>query len=392
MKTNKIFKNILSLLTLGLVVFSCSKPSEDPKEGQNLKALDLVVTSLKFEKAKNLKETNVSEFYEKLFITRTPARDKNKTKTDSETDNGYPAMFSIETADIVGDSIINIKLPFNSKFTNLTGKANATATITFKSAAQGVKLGETTINGTTADITFEIPTTELTKEKLSAASTKKVFRFTKPGATANDPISVKEYTVVLKFSETKSDKCEIKPDDFKFTVASNGINAINNFRAITGTTRAANSIVKAHYAAANTTTSNANDGTESKPFEFQLRIGKSTDTTNNGNDSENGELPKTTGATETTYFKADALKLPDGAYIEVGNTPYPASADSNVFACNSVNPITGNTKSINNGQNLRGNTDASTKKSEYKFTVVAQDGTTKKYYKLTINATAPTGT
>ncbi|BAV95131.1 hypothetical protein [Ichthyobacterium seriolicida] len=384
MKTNKIFKNILSLLTLGLVVFSCSKPSEDPREGQNLKALDLVVTSLKFEKAKNLKETNVSEFYEKLFITRTPARDKNKTKTDSETDNGYPAMFLIETADIVGDSIINIKLPFNSKFTNLTGKASATATITFKSAAQGVKLGETTINGTTADITFEVPITELTKEKLSAASTKKVFRFTKPGATANDPISVKEYTVVLKFSETKSDKCEIKPDDFKFTVAGTGVNVIANFRTLT-TARTANSIVKAHYVSPS---GGDKDGTEAKPFEFQLRIGKGSSSSSN-DDSANGELPETNGANATTYFKADALKLPDGAFIEIGDIPYPTSDTSNVFTCNSVNPITGNTKSTTDGQNLKGNAEGSTKKSEYKFTVVAQDGTTKKHYKLTINAQAP---
>ncbi|BAV94741.1 hypothetical protein [Ichthyobacterium seriolicida] len=175
----KIFKNLLSLLTLGLVVFSCNKPSEDPKADQNSKALELVVTSVKFEKAKNLKENNVSEFYEKLFITKTPARNKLASVDSTATTNGYPTEFTTVPADIVGDSIINIKLPYNSQFIDLTDKATATATITFKSAVEGIKLGETTIKGTTTDITFEIPTTELTKAKLTNAPFKKEMIFSK---------------------------------------------------------------------------------------------------------------------------------------------------------------------------------------------------------------------
>ncbi|BAV95137.1 hypothetical protein [Ichthyobacterium seriolicida] len=388
MKTNKIFKNTLSLLTLGLVVFSCSKPSEDPKTDQNSKALDLEVTSVKIEKAQNLnesKKTEVSEFYEKLFITKTPARDK-KLAAD-EGSNGYPDKFEAKDGDIKGDTIF-IKFPYNPNFVALSADMIIKTKVTFKSSVDvfledknGNKLP---IKGTEVELPVKVAARDLTKATLEAASTKQVFRFTKPGAIANDPISVKEYTVVLKFSDSKSDLCAIEPDAFGFKVGgTSNANLIASFRA----TKTTGDIVRAHYVAPN---SNDKDGTETRPFEFELRKAKSTASTPTPTDTTDGEL-KTTGVEATAYFKADALKLPDGAFIEIGDTPYPATANSNIFACNSVNPITGNTKSITNGQNLKGNADASSKKSEYKFTVVAQDGTTKKYYKLTINADAPTG-
>ncbi|BAV95135.1 hypothetical protein [Ichthyobacterium seriolicida] len=386
MKTNKIFKNTLSLLTLGLVVFSCNKPTEDPKADQNSKTLDLEVTSVKIEKAQNLNsgKTEVSELYEKLFITRTPARDK-KLAAD-EGSNGYPDKFEAKDGDIKGDTIF-IKFPYNPNFVALSTDIIIKAKVTFKSAVDvfledkdGKKLP---IKGTEAELPVKVAARDLTKATLEAASTKQVFRFTKPGAIANDPISVKEYTVVLKFSETKSQDCTIKPTDFGFKVASANFNLAASFRAITSTTRAANSIVKAHYVAPS---NGDKDGTEAKPFEFQLRIGQDSKDSES-DDSKYGELVKTNGATATTYFKADALILPNGAYIEVGKTACPTTENSGVFICDSVDPITGGT----NSQNLKGNAEGSTKKSEYKFTVVAQDGTTKKYYKLTINAAAPTG-
>ncbi|BAV95149.1 hypothetical protein [Ichthyobacterium seriolicida] len=200
-------------------------------------------------------------------------------------------------------------------------------------------------------------------------------------------VLVKKSFKVVFIHDTPSNNAIIEPDDFKFTVAASGINAIANFRTLT-TARTANSIVKAHYVAS--TDSDVKNGTETKPFEFQLRIGKSSDSNGTADDSANGELPKTNGATATTYFKADALKLPDGAFIEIGTTDC-AGSGSSPTTCDNVNPITGIKKT--NGAtgattDLKGA--ASNAKVEYKFTVVAQDGTTKKYYKLTINANAPT--
>ncbi|BAV94169.1 hypothetical protein [Ichthyobacterium seriolicida] len=63
---------------------------------------------MKIEKSKNLDDvgTEVSEFYERLFITRIPVRDKNKTKTDSEPDNRYPDKFETQTGDIKGDAFL----------------------------------------------------------------------------------------------------------------------------------------------------------------------------------------------------------------------------------------------------------------------------------------------
>ncbi|BAV95144.1 hypothetical protein [Ichthyobacterium seriolicida] len=390
MKTNKIFKNTLSLLTLGLMVFSCSKPSEDPKTDQNSKALDLEVTSVKIEKAQNLnesKKTEVSEFYEKLFITKTPARDKKLAATEAS--NGYPDKFEAKDGDIKGDTIF-IKFPYNPNFVALSANIIIKTKVTFKSSVDvfledknGKKLP---IKGTKVELPVKVAAKDLTKKTLEDASTKQVFRFTKPGATANDPISVKEYTVVLKFSETKSQDCTIEQDAFGFvvnTATSDAANLKASFRT-TSTARVAGDKVFAHYVAPN---GNDKDGTEAKPFEFQLRKAKS-GATNTNPDSTEGELVEN-GATANQYFKADALKLPNGAFIEVDKNACPTSATSNVITCGSINPITGNGASSTDGQQLKIYSSTATDAHSYMFTVVAQDGTTKKYYKLTINAAAP---
>ncbi|BAV94533.1 hypothetical protein [Ichthyobacterium seriolicida] len=357
-----MFKNLLSLLTLGLVVFSCSKSDEVSE-----KALELKISSVKFEKSKNLNADNVSEFYEKLFVTTTPARAKGKNVAPGAATNGYPTEFTITATNIVGDSVINVELPFNANFEALKTNATAKATITFKSAVEGVTLGNTTITGTSAEIPFEIPTAELTKEKLEAGFFKKELVFSKAGDTS----SVKKYTVVVKFSNDKSDKCDIKQGEFGFIVADTGANAKASFNQH-GTAPTAGKIIAAHYV---TPSNGDKDGSQTKPFEFELRKGKSSDAA--------GELAATNGATSGQYFKADALKLPDGAYIEVDNTP---GSTSNTAA--DVNPITGNSSSNTDGQQLKVNSSTATTAQSYTFRVVAQDGS-KKYYKLTINATAP---
>ncbi|BAV94534.1 hypothetical protein [Ichthyobacterium seriolicida] len=363
-----MFKNLLSLLTLGLVVFSCSKSDEASE-----KALELKISSVKFEKSKNLNGDDVSEFYEKLFVTTTPARAKGKNVAPGAPTNGYPTEFTIAAANIVGDSVINVELPFNANFEALKTNATAKATITFKSAVEGVTLGRTTITGTSAEIPFEIPTAELTKEKLEAGFFKKELVFSKAGDTS----SVKKYTVVVKFSNDKSDECEIKQRGFGFIVADTGANAKASFNQ-TATAPAAGTKVFAHYAAGN---SSKNGDSAANAIEFELRKGKASTAYPAG-----GELD-TAGVDSTKYFKADALILPDGAYIEVDDTP---GSTANTAA--DVNPITGKKKSnaatAANTTDLKGGASNSTPQS-YTFRVVAQDGTTKKHYKLTINATAP---
>ncbi|BAV94879.1 hypothetical protein [Ichthyobacterium seriolicida] len=354
-----MFKNLFSLLTLGLVVFSCSKPNDTAE-----KALE--ISSVKFEKRKNLNGDNVSEFYEKLFITKTPARAKGKNVAAGAT-NGYANEFVIAATDIEGDSIINVNLPYNSQFTNLTTNATVKATITFKSAVEGITLGGTAITGKTAEIPFEIPATELTKEKLEVGSFRKDFEFSKAGGAS----AVKKYTVVFKFSNNKFDKCTIEQGEFGFIVAETGANAKANFNSHTSDP-AAGTKVFAHYSTGN---NSGKDGlTAANAIEFELRKGKASTAYPTG-----GELT-TSGALDTAYFKADALILPDGAFIELGTTDK-----------DDVDPITGIKKT--GGTVTAGQTDlkgASGQSSvSYTFRVVAQDGITKKHYKLTINANAP---
>ncbi|BAV94736.1 hypothetical protein [Ichthyobacterium seriolicida] len=342
MKTNKIFKNLLSLLTLGLVVFSCNKPSEDPKADQNSKALDLVVTSVKFEKAKNLKENNVSEFYEKLFITKTPARNKLASVDSTATTNGYPTEFTTVPADIVGDSIINIKLPYNSQFIDLTDKATATATITFKSAVEGIKLGETLLSGTTTDITFEIPTTELTKAKLTDAPFKKEMIFSKAGTNATDTPKVKKYTIVVKFSDNKSRESAL-------TVANNKVTALGFTR--TTTSGQPNEKIK------NDSTNNpmnpkkesAGNGSKASPIELTM--------------TKNVELVDESSIS-SWKFKADVLTLPNGAFIDATDADF-----TNV----TNHPATDPTAEFT----------ITTASHGIQFRVVAQDGKTTTYYKMT---------
>ncbi|BAV94739.1 hypothetical protein [Ichthyobacterium seriolicida] len=350
MKTNKIFKNLLSLLTIGLVVFSCNKPAETPKTGEDKtdvspKALELVVTSLKFEKAKNLKDNNVSEFYEKLFITKTPARAKGKDVAADASNNGYPTEFTTVPADIVGDSIINIKLPYNSQFIDLTDKATATATITFKSAVDSINLEVpkiTNIKGNSVEISFEINKDHFTLEKLKSANPviKQVLKFSKTGFTD------KVYTVNFKFSQTKSTDSALTVSDANkvtglgFTKKSSGFND-----KIEGT---------ADTTVHNPTKTSTGNGTKESPYALTMT---------KGTELDNSYVINSTAAS----FKADALTLPDGAYIDVtdlksGITHHVAKKPTEQFEIKDNNS------------------------SGIQFRVVAQDGKTATHYKLTFTA------
>ncbi|BAV94152.1 hypothetical protein [Ichthyobacterium seriolicida] len=357
MKTKNLFKNFLSLLAIFLVVFSCTKPAEGPKPGEGAKTdvvakpLQLEITSVKFEKAGNLNGDNVSEFYEKLFITRIPARNKLASVAASSTSNGYPNKF--ETTDIKGNNIF-INLPYNSNFEALKENATVKAVLTFKSAVDSVVLEVpkiTNIKGNSVEISFEINKDHFSSVNLKATNPviKQVLKFSKAG------FADKIYTVSFKFSESKSELCTIGQDKFKFTVAASGINISTSFKD-----KEANSVANAYY---DTTANSSKGNTSDQPIEFKLRKG-----------SNNNEL-KTEGVADTDYFKADALELPDGAFIVL-------EADDD------VNPITGMKKTgattTNDQTDLKGASGQA--EASYKFTVVAQNGTSKKYYKLTINA------
>ncbi|BAV94029.1 DUF5018 domain-containing protein [Ichthyobacterium seriolicida] len=348
--------------------------------------LELEISSVEFEKSNNLTDDNISEFYEKLFIAKTPPRAKGKDVAVDASSNGYPAEFTIQTADIVENDVY-VKLPYNSQHQPLTADATVIVTLGFKTAVDGVSsvLGDsdtskTAITGNTADISFQISKDVFTKENLSVPATtvptpiKQVIKFSKEG------FADKVYTMHFKFLDLKSTECTIGQNDFKFTVNATGsINTVTNLTPVgTGAvTPTANSTIKAHYV---TPSSEEGKGTEDKPFEFQLRKSPS-DTSNPA-----GEL-KSSGVDASAYFKADALILPDGAYIEVSTETTACGSND----CNNVNPITG----IKTGGSANSSTtdlkgpSTSGQKIEYKFIVVAQDGTSKKYYKLTINADAP---
>ncbi|BAV95130.1 hypothetical protein [Ichthyobacterium seriolicida] len=374
MKTNKIFKNILSLLTLGSIIFSCNKPSEGPKTEEE--AIQNTIANIKrivFTKAKNsttaTNPNTATPAYAALFVKKTPA----VTYADLATE--FPAV-------IQGDTVIKVTVPFD-KTLNISTAATLKATITLnKKPGENVYLGDTKLADSTVPFDYEISTQLVHAELKKIGGVSQVLEIKRKDKDGK--VLIKKSFKVVFIHDTPSDNAIIGQDDFKFTVADSGINAKASFRT---TTIAANSIVKAHYAAANTASNSPNDGTEAKPFEFELRKGQ-TGKDSESDDSKYGEL-KTAGVGNTDYFKADALILPNGAYIEVGDT----ACSSSTATCNNVNPITGvktgGTTSTTT-TDLKCHSSTAGTKTEYKFTVVAQDGMTKKYYKLTINADAPT--
>ncbi|BAV95136.1 hypothetical protein [Ichthyobacterium seriolicida] len=370
MKTNKIFKNLLSLLTLGVVIFSCNKPGEGPKiEEENIQKAIANIKSIVFKKEKNsaTENTSATPAYAALFVKRTPAL--------PYTDDIYIKFDAV----IEGDSVIKVLVPFD-KTLNINTATTLTATITLnEKPGENVYLGDKKLTDSTAPFDYPISTTLVHANLIeSTGGVSQVLEIKRKDKDGN--VLIKKSFKVVFVHDIPSDNAIIGQDDFKFTIAASGINTITNFTPVgtNAVTPTADTTIKAHYV---TPTGEDRKGTEDKPFEFQLR--KSADSSKTP-----GEL-LAAGVGNTDYFKADALKLPDGAYIEVDAT----TAACNTNDCNNVNPITGiksGTTTATVGQtDLKGHSTSGTA-VEYKFTVVAQDGTTKKYYKLTINAAAPT--
>ncbi|BAV95138.1 hypothetical protein [Ichthyobacterium seriolicida] len=305
----------------------------------------------------------------KIFVKKTPA----VTYADLATE--FPAV-------IQGDTVIKVTVPFD-KTLNISTAATLIATITLnEKPGENVYLGDKKLTDSTAPFDYPISTTLVHANLIeSTEGVSQVLEIKKKDKDGN--VLIKKSFKVVFVHDIPSDNAIIGQDDFKFTIAASGINTITNLTPVATssvTAPTAGSIIKAHYVAS--TNGSTKDGTESNPFEFQLRKSDSSKTTP-------GEL-LAAGVGNTDYFKADALKLPDGAYIELGTTD--CSGSTTTTPCSNVNPITGvKTGGTTNTTttDLKGHSTSGTA-VEYKFTVVAQDGTTKKYYKLTINAAAPT--
>ncbi|BAV95145.1 hypothetical protein [Ichthyobacterium seriolicida] len=366
----KFLKNILSLLTLGSIIFSCNKPSEGPKtEKEAIQKAISNIKSIVFTKAKNstpaTNPNTANPAYAALFVKKTPAI----TYVDLTTE--FRAV-------IEGDSVIKVLVPFD-KTLNINTATTLTATITLnEKPGENVYLGDKKLTDSIAPFDYPISTTLVHANLIeSTGGVSQVLEIKRKDKDGN--VLIKKSFKVVFVHDIPSNLCTIGPDNFKFTVAAaNGsINTVTNLtpEGTNAATPATGSTIKAHYV----TPTDATTNSSSAPFEFQLR--KSTNSS-----STPGELP-TAGVAETAYFKADALKLPDGAYIEVDATDTACSGND----CNNINPITGvrtgGTVSTT-ATDLKGASGSSA--ISYKFTVVAQDGTTKKYYKLTINAAAPT--
>ncbi|BAV94032.1 hypothetical protein JBKA6_0019 [Ichthyobacterium seriolicida] len=347
------------------MIFSCTKPTEGPKTEEDAKGdIQKAIANIKsiaFTKDKNSATGNTSatEAYAALFIKKTPAL--------AYTDKSYDKF----EARIEADGVIKVFVPFD-KTLNITA-ATLKATITFNGKiGPNIYLGDSTtpLDSNAASFDHDI-TTELIHSKLiKAEGISHSFKLSRKEKDSN-PIE-KVFKIVFVHDKPSAD-CTIGPDDFKFTVNASNINTVTNLTPVgTGAvTPTSNSTIKAHYVAP---TANVTDyGSSTNPIEFQLRKSESS--------KPAGEL-KEGGVGNTDYFKADALILPDGAFIEVSTT-----------AGDDINPITGMKKTgattTANQTDLKGGANTSTAQG-YTFRVVAQDGETKKYYKLTINADAPT--
>ncbi|BAV95227.1 glutathione S-transferase family protein [Ichthyobacterium seriolicida] len=341
MKTNKIFKNILSLLTLGFVVFSCNKQnSETPKTEEEVVQKAIAnIESIVFTKAKNsTPETSPNDAtaaYKALFITKTPAP-------------AYAALEAQLKANIEADGTIKVTVPFNTKL-NISTAAPLTATITLKE-----KLGENVYLGNNkklyADsLSFDhVITTQLVHAEL----------IKKGGVSQTFKISKKEGDKVI---DEKSFKVVFVHD----TPSTNSVLATSS----SGSTKTATGLgfIKGSASAANEKIKDA--ATAEAPATYP----KVTDTTgtNDGSAADKPILLTMTKNTELAdetissfKFKADKVTLPNGAYFDTTDavetskaTDFPATDPTTEFT-------------------------VSAKDKGISFKVIAQDGTSVKFYRL----------
>ncbi|BAV95224.1 hypothetical protein [Ichthyobacterium seriolicida] len=329
MKTNKIFKNILSLLTLGLVVFSCNKPNAETEVAN--------IESVVFTKAKNstpaTNPTDATSAYKALFITKTPAP-------------AYAALEAQLKANIEADGTIKVTVPFNTKL-NISTAAPLTATITLKEKlGENVYLGKDKLDANAHSFDHVITTKLVHSELKNGVS--HTFKISKK--EGDKVIDEKSFKVMFIHGAASRD-CLIATTGTGSDKKATGLGFIKN-----ATADQANGKIK-------------NAATTEAPATYP----KVTDTTgtNDGSDNTKPILLTMTKGTQLAdesisnfKFKADKVALPNGAYFDTTD----AVATSSAADFPATDPTTEFTVSAT-GKGIS-------------FKVVAQDGTSVKFYKL----------
>ncbi|BAV94624.1 hypothetical protein [Ichthyobacterium seriolicida] len=347
MKTNKIVKNILSLLTLGLVVFSCNKSTEGTEGTDTDKAI-ANIKSIVFTKAKNrttatkaastpsvspatpaAPNANVSDAYKALFITKTPA-----VELDDEFE-----------ADIEGDSIIKVIVPFNTKLTSTT-PVTLKATITLKEKlGENVYLDGNKLDANANALSFDHAiTTKLVHSELKTGVSK-TFEISKK--EGDKVIAKKSFRVVFIHNTDPSTKSVLD--------VGTGTNGKLTALVFKPSTDEPNSKIKntnsSPVSPVKATTAGA--GTKDSPYAFTMT---------KGSDKELED------SWTSKKFKADVLTLPDGAFIDVAT-----AGDFEIGSGNANHTVTDPTTEFT----------ITTTDHGIQFRVVAQDGIKATYYKLT---------
>ncbi|BAV95146.1 hypothetical protein [Ichthyobacterium seriolicida] len=329
MKTN-IFKNLLSLLTLGVVIFSCNKPSEGPKtEDEVIQKAIANIKSIVFKKEKNSATGNTSATpaYAALFVKKTPAL--------PYTDDIYKKIDAV----IEGDSVIKVLVPFD-KTLNINTATTLTATITLnEKPGENVYLGDKKLTDSTAPFDYPISTTLVHANLIeSTGGVSQVLEIKRKDKDGN--VLIKKSFKVVFIHDTPSKNCSITKFALKKTAT--GTNNDGNAKISAAGIADGGLLVLTHE-------QNTGDGSDNTKH-IEYKIVKNT---------------HASSLSENDVLKVDAMILPDGATI--------LTTDASATAANNVDPIkTGITVPA-----------TSTNTKSICFKVVAQDGETQKFYKFT---------
>ncbi|BAV95387.1 hypothetical protein [Ichthyobacterium seriolicida] len=341
MKTKRNLKNILSSITLVLVVISCIKrrKTEDTPETDTKEKLAISIKSFVFTKEGNsipANPTAATEVYKALFIKKTPA-------------DTYATLGTEFNAIIQRDSLIKVVVPFNTRL----NMSNATlkSKVTFKQKpGLSIYIGENTAplapDATSLDyfITLKLLHSDL-KKKQGITHILKLSRKDK----YSNVIAEKLYKIVLIHS-IPSDDCSIT----KFAIRKADINAKNANNNVNSKIRSDASGFTDGALLLNPEQNTIDKGrTNVEPIEYKFTKTTHVDT----------------GFTITdgNVLKVDAMVLPNGATILTEGVHSSKTG---------ANPITTGIRIVN------ANADQS-----IDFKVVAQDGKTEKFYRFTYKAT-----
>ncbi|BAV95150.1 hypothetical protein [Ichthyobacterium seriolicida] len=337
MKTNKVFKNILSLLTLGLVVFSCNKPGEGSKtEEEAIKNTIANIKRIVFTKAKNstpaTNPNTATPAYAALFVKKTPA------VTYADLDTEFPAV-------IQGDTVIKVTVPFD-KTLNISTAATLTATITLnEKPGENVYLGETKLTDSTVPFDYEISTQLVHAELKKTAGVSQILEIKRKDKDGN--VLIKKSFKVVFIHNIPSNLCTITKFALK-KPTSGTTTPTGNAKIKDGATGLANGIL-----VLTPKESTGNGNANSTPIEYEF---KKDDHTENS------------GLAANDILKVDGMVLPNGATISTDGAVTSSDTAKNPIEEGITIPSTVADTSIF-------------------FKIVAQDGITEKFYKFTYKHT-----